>query len=124
MGDEMYGRWVGHELFDLDGMKIGTVNETLGGAAKGDPAWLVVETGRPGARRLLVPAEEVKRAGERLSVPHTKERVENAPHVASDRILTEGEKGSLCRYYGLQYGAAAGKGGDGCVELEDKRPGG
>ena len=105
--DELKGQWTGHDLFDLEGDKIGTVEDVVYGGASGDPGWLVVGTGAPGADKITVPVAEVRRAGDRLSVPHTKERVAGAPQVEDALALTEVDKGKLCRYYGLQYVTSA-----------------
>ncbi len=71
--DELKGQWTGHDLFDLEGDRIGTVEDVVYGGATGDPGWLVVGTDTPGADKILVPVADVRRAGDRLSVPHTKE---------------------------------------------------
>ena len=122
--DELKGQWTGHDLFDLEGDRIGTVEDVVYGGATGDPGWLVVGTDTPGADKILVPIAEVRRAGDRLSVPHTKERVAGAPPVKDALALTEGDKGRLCRYYGLQYVASADEPAEGCDDMPDLRPGG
>jgi hypothetical protein len=122
--DELKGQWTGHDLFDLEGDKIGTVEDVVYGGASGDPGWLVVGTGAPGADKIMVPVAEVRRAGDRLSVPHTKERVAGAPQVEDALALTEVDKGKLCRYYGLQYVASADEPAEGCEDMTDLRPGG
>jgi hypothetical protein len=110
--------WVGHDLFDLDGDKIGTVEDVRYGDYAGAPTWLVVETGFLGRKKILVPAGEVRRAADRLSVPFTKERVKDSPEVEDYSALTDAETGKLCRYYGLQYAPWAGRPGDGCDEID------
>lgn len=116
--------WTGHDLFDLDGQKIGTIEAVLHGDATGGLNWLVVETGLLGTKRIFVPTGEVRRSGDRLSVPYTKDRVKDAPKVEDDLVPTEAEKSKLCRYYGLQYVASAGGPDEGCADMEDLRPGG
>jgi len=121
---EVQPQWTGHDLFDLDGEKIGTVEDVRYGDVKGDLAWLVVETGLLGTRKIFVPANDVRRSGDRLSVPYMKERVKDAPKAEDEKVLTEADKGKLCRYYGLQYVAPTTEPVDGCSEIEDQRPGG
>jgi hypothetical protein len=116
-------QWTGHDLFDLDGNKIGTVEDVRGEADSREPSWLVVETGFLGRKKIMVPAGGVRRSGRRLSVPYTKERVKDAPEVDDEQPLTEAEKGKLCRYYGLQYNSSQ-VAADGCEEMQDIRPAG
>lgn len=122
--DELATEWTGHDLYDLDGDKIGTVEDVIYGDATGGLKWLVVETGLLGLKKILVPVGEVRRSADRLSVPHTKERVKDAPKVEDEVALTPAEESKLCRYYGLQYAGAVDPSADGCEDIEDKRPGG
>ncbi len=123
--DVMQAKWTGLELFDVDGEKIGKVEEV-----RSDPAgglqWLVVESGFLGMNKMLIPANDVRQAGDKLSVPYTKERVKDAPEVDDESEPTEAEKGKLCRYYGLQYEGAAGEAAEGCEPMnpEDIRAAG
>ena len=117
-------QWTGRYLFDLAGDRIGMVEDVRFGDPTGAPQWLVVDTGVLGAKKIFVPAGEVRRSGDRLSVLHTKERVTDSPKVKDEQALTEGDEGKLCRYYGLQYVASGDRPAEGCVEMEDQRPGG
>jgi sporulation protein YlmC with PRC-barrel domain len=117
-------QWVGLDLYDLGGDKIGTVEDVRYGDASGGLQWLVVDTGSAAAKKVFVPIQEVRRSGDRLSAIHTKQRVTDAPRVEDEKALTAAEEGKLCRYYGLQYGGAVSQPGDGCEEIPDQRPGG
>ena len=116
-------QFTGHDLLDVDGNKIGKIEDVLMGDSMADLSWLVVDTGLLGGK-VLVPVGEVRRAGDRLSVPYTKDRVKSAPKAEDRLLLTEAEKGTLCRYYGLEYGATATEPAAGCTDTIDKRPGG
>ena len=94
------------------------------GDVTGGLQWLVVETGLLGTKKVFVPVLEVRRAGDRLSVRHTKDRVKDAPDVENEEAPSPTDEGRLCRYYGLQYGASATETAEGCEEIEDLRPGG
>ena len=122
--DAAEAQWTGHDLFDLDGDKIGRIEDVRYGDSTGDLNWLVVEGGYLGGKKIFVPATDVRRAGDRLSVPYTKDRVKDSPKVEDELVLTEADKGKLCRYYGLQYVASVAEPDEGCEEMEDKRPGG
>ena len=122
--DGLTSQWTGLDLFDLDGKKIGKVEDARYGDVTGGLQWLVVETGILGAKKIFVPAGEVRRSGDRLSVLHAKDRVTDAPKVEDEQALTTADEGKLCRYYGLQYGASTGEPAEGCTEMEDRRPAG
>ncbi|MCE5253065.1 MAG: PRC-barrel domain-containing protein [Actinomycetia bacterium] len=122
--DEMATQWTGHDLFDLDGNKIGTIEDVRYGDVTGGLQWLVVETGILGAKKVFVPTLEVRRAGGRLSVRHTKDRVKNAPDVENEEVLSRPDEVKLCRHYGLQYGTATAEPAEGCEEMKDVRPAG
>jgi len=122
--DKQEALWIGLDMYDVDGDKIGTVEDVRYGEATGDPTWLIVETGLLGLKKIFVPAGEVRSSGGRLSVRYTKDRVKDAPKVDDDAALTEGDKGKLCRYYGLQYVRSADEPAEGCEEIPDQRPGG
>ena len=113
----------GPDLFDLDGRKIGKIEDVRSGEATAGISWLVVDAGFPHGR-ILVPVSETRRSGGRLSVPFTKQRVADAPKVKQDLELTDADKSKLCRYYGLEYAGSPGAPADECEEMEDQRPGG
>ncbi|MCL5736160.1 MAG: PRC-barrel domain-containing protein [Actinobacteria bacterium] len=121
---ELETEWTGHDLFDVDGSKIGTVEDVRFGDATGELKWLVVNTGHFGAKKAFVPAKEVRRSGDRLSVAHTNERIKGAPKVEDESVLTETEQAKLCQYYGLQYVSPPTEPQEGCVDMEDNRPAG
>jgi sporulation protein YlmC with PRC-barrel domain len=112
-------QWSGRDVYDMDGDKIGTVQGARRGVV-GDAVWLVVKTELVDAGKILVPASEVRSAGDRLSVPYTKERVRNSPQVDA-HALSESAEGELCRYFGLQYLGAATEPAEGCVDMKDKQ---
>lgn len=116
--------WVGQDLYDLDGNKIGTVEEVRFGDVTGGLQWLIVGAAEAGAKKIFVPAAEVRRSDDRLSARHSKARVTDAPVVEAGPALTQADEGRLCRYYGLQYAAAAESAGEGCEEMTDARPAG
>ena len=117
--------WAGLGLFDVDGAKIGTIEHTIPATGEDELEWLVVDSGISGAEKMLVPASEVRTAGDRVTVTHTKHRVAGAPKVEDDQALSEDDKGKLCRYYGLQYDSSSGgEPAEGCEDMPDSRPAG
>jgi hypothetical protein len=122
--DELTTQWTGHDLFDMDDNKIGKVEDVRFGDVTGGLQWLVVETGLLGAKKLYVPAAEVRRSGDHLSVIHTKDRVKSAPEVKDEEFLSQEDESKLCKYYGLEYGSAQMGMDEGCEEMKDVRPAG
>ncbi len=116
-------RWAGRDLYDTNGATIGVIEEVRHGASTDDAAWLIVDSGQ-GAKKLLVPANDVRLAGERLSVPYSRDRVAGAPTVGGGPALSDTEQASLCRYYGLVHPGVAGETAEGCDDMPDVRPAG
>lgn len=119
-------QWTGHNLYDLNGDKIGKVEGVRYGDVTGSPTWLMVETGLLGLKKVFVPAAEVRRAGDRLSVPYTKDRVKDSPKIDNEEAPTEAEEGYLCRYYGMRFVSTPAEPAEGCEEMDtqDGRPAG
>ncbi len=122
--DELATEWTGHDLYDLDGNKIGSIEDVRYGDVTGGLQWLVVDTGDFGANKVFVPAAEVRRSGDRISAIHSKDRVKSAPVVQDEESLTQDDESKLCRFYGLQYGSATPAQDEGCEEMKDIRPAG
>jgi hypothetical protein len=106
--------WVGRELVDVHGDKIGTVegdscrDTTLG------PKWLIVRTGPVGAKKVLVPVDAVVSSGDHLVVPYHRNYIIGAPLVENEEALSEAEEGRLCFRYGLDQPSSGGKSAEGC----------
>lgn len=110
-------RWTGHDLYDEDGDKIGRVDDVRFGDMTGGLTWLVVKTGFLGTKKILVPANDVRRSDDHLVVPFDKDVVKDAPHV-DDETLLDDEQRKLCTYYGLDYVASRSSQVEGCAEDE------
>jgi hypothetical protein len=122
--DQAKPQWSGRDLYDMNGEKIGTVEQVRHGDAVDNLTWLVVDPSVPATKRLFIPANDVRSSVDRLSVPYTKDRVKSAPAVEAHDTLTDGEQASLCRYYGLVHPGEVAQGAEGCEEMPDVRPAG
>lgn len=122
--DKSADLWTGQDLHDLDGNRIGKIVDVRYGDVTGGLRWLVVDPGFPGGKKVFVPAAEVRRSGDRLSTLHNKDRVKDAPKVEDEQAPSQVEEAKLCRYYGLQYGAAPDQPAEGCEDMKDVRPAG
>jgi hypothetical protein len=111
--------WTGHDLYDLNGGKIGTIEDVRYGEATTGLSWLVVKTGVFGTKKIFVPAGEVRHSGDRLTVGFTKDRVKNSPEVHDEQVLSDSDQQNLCTYYGLDYASPASmQPVEGCLEGE------
>jgi sporulation protein YlmC with PRC-barrel domain len=117
--DEVETQWTGHDLYDQDGEKIGTIEDIRFGEIVGNLKWLVVKTGLLGTHRVFVPAGEVQSSGGRLVVSFSKDRVRGVPHVKNELASLPEVEENLCRYYGLDYARSVSEPAEGCVEPQE-----
>ncbi|MET7641530.1 PRC-barrel domain-containing protein [Streptomyces sp. NPDC005438] len=91
---------IGRKAFDLNGAKLGTIDEVYLDDATGDPEWAAVRTGLF-RRDAFVPLEpsEVVEAG--LRVPFERHLVKQAPDLGVGRHLSPEQELRLYRHYGL-----------------------
>jgi sporulation protein YlmC with PRC-barrel domain len=90
----------GMQVVDVDGDRIGKVDEVFLGTSSGEPEWALVNTGLFGLRSsfvLITGAEDVD--GD-LSVPFDKATVKDAPNVDPDGELSPDEEQRLFAHYG------------------------
>ncbi len=117
--DEPETQWTGHDLYDQDGEKIGTIEDIRMGELVPNLKWLVVKTGLLGTKRVFVPAGEVQSSGDRLVVSFDKDRVKGTPHVKQELASLPLVEEKLCRYYGLDYVRSATAPAEGCVDSKE-----
>jgi sporulation protein YlmC with PRC-barrel domain len=115
---EISTRWIGHDLLDLNAEKIGTIEDIRLGEAAGSLKWLVVGTGLLGAKKILVPAGEVRATDDAIVVSFTKDRVKKAPGVDADKLFSDVEERKVCAYYGLDYIESRRSPAEGCADAE------
>ena len=118
--DDISTQWTGHELLDVNGDKIGSIEDVRYGDATGGLKWLLVKTGLFGTKKILVPAGEVRASEDALVVPYAKDRVKDAPGVDVDETFTTEEEQNMCAYYGLDYVSAFGSPAEGCADAESE----
>jgi len=115
---ELETQWTGHDLYDVAGEKIGTIEDVRFGEIVGNLTWLVVKTGLLGTHRIYVPAGEVQSSAGKLVVSYTKGRVKDAPHVKDELASLPEVEEKLCHYYGLDYVRSVTEPVEGCVEAQ------
>ena len=116
--DEHEEGWVGLEVFDANGRKIGTVTDVRYGRNTGELVWLIVKTGLFGWKKVAVPSNEVDRQGGRVVARVAKGRITGAPGVSMNRILADDEERNICTYYGFDFVSSPWKPVEGCMDDE------
>jgi hypothetical protein len=93
--------WVGLEVFDSHGDRIGKLSEIyLGGSGKPDLA--LVKTGLFGLRSSFVPLAGASLEDDAVIVPYDKARVREAPALPKgEHEISSDEELAVYRHYGL-----------------------
>lgn len=101
-----YDAWIGHDVYDIDGDKIGEISGIFYDDVTQRPEWLTVKTGLFGTKTTFVPLQGSKRYGEAdddLQVSYDKDLIKGAPKVDVDEHLTPEQEAELWQYYGYDY---------------------
>jgi uncharacterized protein (TIGR02271 family) len=100
--------WRGRTAVDVDGDKIGTIEEIYLDTDSGEPEWLAVRTGLFGTHVSFVPLAQAREDGDDIRVPFPKGHVKGAPNVDPDGQLSQREEAALYRHYELDYASSDG----------------
>ncbi|MEV4458120.1 PRC-barrel domain-containing protein [Microbispora sp. NPDC049633] len=94
-----------HDLFDIDGNKIGEVKHVFLDEVTGRPEWLCIKTGLFGLKESFVPMRDAELVADHVEVPYDKDRVKDAPNIDVDAggHLSADEERDLYRYYGMSW---------------------
>ena len=93
----------GATVIDLQGAKIGTVDEIYLDRDTDEVEWALVHTGLPGTKSSFVPLRGAEPTGSEVRVPYAKAQVKDAPNLAPGTELSQTQEAELYRYYGLDY---------------------
>jgi uncharacterized protein (TIGR02271 family) len=97
-------QYIGKTLFDDTGNKIGKIGTIFLDDVSGEPEWITVSTGFFGTNESFVPISGASAREDGLSVPHSKDKIKNAPNVDVEQgHLSTDEEAELYQYYGLDY---------------------
>jgi hypothetical protein len=102
----------GYSAYDIDGRKIGHLEEIFYGVRTGRPEWLGIAAGFLGTTLVVVPVAGVRTDRSTLTVGYRRDVVASAPELAEDD-LDEPTSLRLALHYGLPpvssaRGAASG----------------
>jgi sporulation protein YlmC with PRC-barrel domain len=94
--------WVGLEVFDTHGERVGRLSEIyLGGSGKADLA--VVKTGLFGLRSSFVPLAGASLEGDAVIVPYDRWHIREAPALPKgEHEIGPEEEQAVYRHYGLE----------------------
>lgn len=92
----------GGTVYDSTGDKVGKVSSVYLDDSTGQPAFATVSTGMFGSRESFVPLRGATVRGDEIHVPHTKDRIKDAPNIDADAHVSETEEAELFRYYDYQ----------------------
>ncbi|GAB2818544.1 PRC-barrel domain-containing protein [Streptomyces sp. NPDC054796] len=101
--------WRDHDVVDLDGHKIGSLESVYVDTRTDRPAFATVTLGLPTRRRLaFVPLDGATVGPGYLKVTHSKDQVKDAPSIDTDGELRAAEEESVFAHYGLAYEQGSG----------------
>src|SRR5262249_27288696 len=122
----MVESWIGYELDDRDGGRIGSVEGLYLDAAGGDPAWLVAALGRRRQKMIAVPYRDCAAGAGRVWAAHGRDVLREAPAVDPTRPLLREHELAICAHYGIgENGGRAAEGagrGHGGATAPQRRP--
>jgi PRC-barrel domain len=101
--------WIGFELDDRDGNRVGVVHGLYADAQSGDPAWLIAALGRRRQKLIAIPYADCADGAGRVWAAHGRELLSEAPGVDPSRPLLREHELAICAHYGIseQVGRAA-----------------
>jgi uncharacterized protein (TIGR02271 family) len=105
--------WRGRQIIDVDGDKVGTLEELFRDERTHEPEWAAVRTGMFGTKLSFVPLQGAAPAGEDVRVPFAKSQIKDGPKIHdSDGQLSQEEESQLYEHYGMSYGEERADGRD------------
>jgi ferritin-like metal-binding protein YciE len=94
--------WVGRDVYDPYGERVGTIVAVERDQRTGVPEWLIVSVGEDPADRRGLPAAGAEPSGFAVRVPELAARVLASPPVGPDTPLSVEHERALAAHYGLE----------------------
>ena len=96
--------WRGHDVVDVQGHKIGTLEAVYVDTATDLPSFATVTIGIPTRHRLVfVPLDHATVGPRYVKVPFDKKQVKDAPSIDTDGELPAAQEEAIFKHYGLTY---------------------
>ena len=99
--------WIGFELDDLGGARVGSVHGLYVDADGGEPVWLVAGLGRRRVKLVAIPYRDCAAGAGRVWAAHSGETIREAPGVDPTRPLLREHELAICAHFGI--GEKAGR---------------
>jgi hypothetical protein len=96
--------WIGFELDDRDGSRIGSVHSLYVDAKSGEPAWLVAGLGRRRVKLVAIPYSDCAAGAGRVWAAHGRDVLREAPAVDPTRPLLREHELAICAHFGIGEG--------------------
>jgi hypothetical protein len=93
--------WVGFELDDRDGERVGSVHGVYVDTESGEPVWLVASLGRRGQKMVAIPHSDCAAGAGRVWAAHRRDVLREAPGVDPGRPLLREHELTICSHYGI-----------------------
>lgn len=93
--------WVGQEVVDSDGEKLGKLEDVLFGAGSRDAVAATVQSGLLGRRHYLLPLQGSTVTRTSVRVAFTKDQLEDAPQVEPGADVSGSERDAAGQHFGI-----------------------
>jgi hypothetical protein len=101
--------WRTHDILDLGGRKIGTMEAVYVDTSTDEPAMVTVQIGLPTRHRLVfVPLDNAIVGPGYIKVNYAKSLVRACPAIGTDDILPAADEEALFGHYGMSCQSGAG----------------
>ena len=97
----------GDDVCTQDGNKIGTVDNVWVDDATDETEFIGVKTGWLFGKTHVIPMADAKFDGTTITVPYSKDQIQNAPSFDSDAEISPDEEQQVYSYYGLDRSTSA-----------------
>jgi hypothetical protein len=103
VSDHLHRDWVDRRVFDPAGELVGVVVDLYADADCRDSRWLAISSGYFGTRVLVAPTAGASTRGADLVIPHSRERVEEAPTVQPVVAISRHDEQALRTHFGRPH---------------------
>jgi PRC-barrel domain len=96
--------WRNHDVIDLEGHKIGSLEAVYVDTGTDQPSWASIRIGMIGRHRLaFVPLDRATVTPDNMRVAYTRGQVKGAHTIDTDGELAAEDEPGLFEHYGLPY---------------------
>jgi uncharacterized protein (TIGR02271 family) len=97
-------QFIGRTAVDIEGSKVGKIDQVYLDDQTGVPTWVTVTTGMLGTRQNFAPIFGSEFEGDQVRLAVSKDLVKDAPSIEDDGHIEEGEQDALYRHYAAYLG--------------------